>query len=205
VAWTLETVRLVRRGEAARGKALNANCSDCHGPAGRNPEMEEVSDLAGQDALYTFKELQDYKGGQRASDIMNDAAAGLSPRDMADLAAFFAAQKVPTAVPAAAADPAVVRLATVGDGARLIPACDACHGARGAGNPGFYGMPRLLGQKKADLAAQLSAFRAGQRANDVYSVMRDVCRHLTDAEIAGLASYYAGTAGEARSTPSVSK
>ena len=38
-------------------------------------------------------------------------------------------------------------------------------------------------------------------ANDVYRVMRDVCKHLTDAEIAGLAAYYSGTAGKPPAVP----
>jgi cytochrome c553 len=191
VAWTLATVDLVRSGDAVSGRKLNAACVDCHGPTGRNPEMEEVADLAGQDPFYTYKQLQDYKVKLRASDFMNDAAASLSDRDMADLAAFFAAQKPAPASPAPPA-PEVLRLTTAGDGARLIPACDACHGERGAGDPGFYGMPRLLGQKRADLSAQLVAFRSGKRGNDVYSPMREVASHLSDAEIAGLAGYYAG-------------
>jgi cytochrome c553 len=190
VAWTLETIHFVRSGNVARGKKLNENCSDCHGAAGTNADMPEVSDLAGQDPLYTYKELEDYKSKLRASDVMNDAVADLSDRDMADLAAFFAAQK-PPAGGKIAANAEVLELATVGDGVRMIPACDACHGPRGAGNPGFYGMPRLLGQKPADLSAQLAAFRSGQRTNDVYSVMREVSKKLTDAEIAGLTAYYA--------------
>jgi cytochrome c553 len=85
-----------------------------------------------------------------------------------------------------------VKLASVGDGVRLIPACDACHGERGAGNSGFYGMPALEGQKLQDLTVQLLAFRSGERGNDVYRAMRDVSKRLTDAEIAELASYYSG-------------
>ncbi len=91
---------------------------------------------------------------------------------------------------------AAVKLATVGDGVRLIPACDACHGDRGAGNPRFYGMPALKDQKSQDLAVQLMAFRSGERANDVYRVMRGLCGRLTDSEIALLASYYSGAPPE---------
>jgi cytochrome c553 len=54
-------------------------------------------------------------------------------------------------------------------------------------------MPNLRSQKFDDLSYQLTTFRSGERANDVYSVMRDVCRKLTDAEIANLAAYYSGT------------
>jgi cytochrome c553 len=194
VAWTLDTVRFVSSGDAARGKTLHGDCDQCHGEAGVI-DTPDVPNLAGQDRLYTFKQLQDYKAKTRASAIMNDAAASLSERDMADLAAFYAAQKPARPggqVPAP--DAAVRALVSIGDGPRLIAACDACHGVRGEGNPTFYGMPGLQSQKADDLAFELLVFRSGERANDVYRVMRDAAKRLTDAEIAGLAAYYAGTA-----------
>lgn len=192
VAWTLGTVKLARGGDAARGRNLHKDCADCHGPVG-NVETPDVPDLGGQDPLYLFKQLSDYKANSRASSIMNEAAKDLSERDMADLAAFYAAQKPPRRLgPAAAPNAAAANLASIGDGSRLIPACDACHGDRGAGNPKFYGMPALKDQKSQDLVVELVAFRSGERANDVYRVMRDVSKRLTDAEIAVLASYYSG-------------
>jgi cytochrome c553 len=192
VAWTLGTVKLARGGDAARGRNLHKDCADCHGPAG-NVETPDVPDLGGQDPLYLYKQLSDYKANSRASSIMNEASKDLSDRDMADLVAFYAAQKrtPPSGKPAPSSE-AAVRLASVGDGVRLIPACDACHGDRGAGNPRFYGMPALQDQKSQDLVVELVAFRSGERANDVYRVMRDVSKRLTDAEIAALASYYSG-------------
>lgn len=195
VAWTLETVKLVRSGDPARGKQLHKDCAECHGPTGII-DTPEVPNLAGQDPLYTFKQLQDYKNELRSSPtVMVDASKPLSDRDMADLAAFYARQ---APAPSPASPPptvaGVVRLVSLGDGARLIPACEACHGAGVAGAQGSYGMPDLTNQKLEDLSLQLTSFRSGERANDVYKVMRDVCRKLTDAEIAGLAAYYSRTA-----------
>ncbi len=193
VAWTVETVRLVRGGDAAKGKKLHEDCSGCHGPAG-DVDTPDIPNLAGQNALYIYKQLQDYKSASRSSPIMGEAVAALSDRDMADLAAFYTAQR-PSRSPGAPrrSDPAAVKIASVGDGTRLIPACDACHGDRGAGNQNFYGMPSLQNQKFDDLSVQLLTFRSGERANDVYRGMRDVAKSLTDGEIAGLAAYYSGT------------
>jgi cytochrome c553 len=193
VAWTLETVKLVRSGDAVRGKKLHEDCAGCHGEAG-NVDIPDVPDLGGQDALYTYKQLADYKAETRANSIMSEAVKALSDRDMADLSAFYAAQPKPPRPTgtAPASNAAVVKLVSVGDGPRLIPACDACHGDRGAGNPGFYGMPALQNQKIQDLVVQMRAFRSGERGNDVYRVMRDVSKRLSDAEIAGLSAYYSG-------------
>jgi len=190
VAWTLATVKLARSGDAARGKTLHKDCADCHGPTGIT-DTPDVPNLAGQDPLYVFKQLQDYKASTRTSPIMNEAVATLSERDIADLAAFYAAQKAfrPSRAPAKTSG-SLLRLASIGDGTRLIPACDACHGDRGGGNPSFYGMPALQNQKSEDLSTQLTTFRTGERANDVYRVMRDISQRLTDAEIAALAAYY---------------
>jgi cytochrome c553 len=180
---TVETVKLVHGGDAAKGQKLHKDCADCHGVAG-NVETPDVPDLGGQDPLYIYKQLSDYKTNSRASSIMNEAAKDLSDRDMADLAAFYAAQRpARSSGPALVSNGAAVKLATVGDGVRLIPACGACHGDHGAGNPSFYGMPALKDQKSQDLTVQLMAFRSGERANDVYRVMRDLCKHLTDSEI----------------------
>lgn len=191
VAWTVETLKLVHGGDAAKGKKLHEDCAQCHGDAG-NTDTPDVPDLGGQDPLYVFKQLSDYKAGTRSSSIMNEAAKGLSERDMADLAAFYAAQKPFHGKPVAASGPAAIRLATLGDGRRLIPACDACHGDRGAKNPGYYGLPVLQDQKFQDMTVQLMAFRSGERGNDVYRVMRRVCKTLTDTEVAALAAYYSG-------------
>jgi cytochrome c553 len=204
VAWTVQTIRLVRGGDPARGKTLHKDCADCHGAVG-NVDTPETPDLGGQSALYTYKQLQDYKTKTRTSDYMNDAVAPLSDRDMADLAAFYAVQKPPARRGAGPPPASIEKLVSVGDGARLMPACDACHGGRGAGSPRFYGMPWLQNQKSADLAAQLTAFRSGERGNDVYRVMRDLARRLTDAEITALAAYYSGTAPDKAAAAPASK
>lgn len=200
VAWTPETVKLARSGDAAHGKKLHEDCSGCHGENG-NVDVPDIPNLAGQNPLYIFKQLQDYKAELRASPIMGEAVKPLSEKDMADLSAFYASQKPVRAGQGQGrppADAAAARLVSQGDGARLIVACDACHGQGGAGNPGFYGMPSLRNQKFDDLSLELTNFRSGDRANDVYRVMRDACKNLTDAEIAGLAAHYSGTAPPAK-------
>jgi cytochrome c553 len=68
--------------------------------------------------------------------------------------------------------------------------CSNCHGVTGnAVSPNF---PNLAGQVPGYLAAQLKGFRSQQRQDPAgYEYMWGLSRHLTDAQIEGLAAYYA--------------
>lgn len=48
--------------------------------------------LGGQHAAYIAKALQDYRSGNRSHPTMRAIAAGLSDQDIADLAAYYAAE-----------------------------------------------------------------------------------------------------------------
>ena len=66
-----------------------------------------------------------------------------------------------------------------------VTACQACHGENGISrNPRI---PNIAGQQQAYLAAQLQAFRAGTRRNDL---MQAIAGQLSDADIAALAAYW---------------
>ena len=81
-------------GNAAAGKAKAAQvCAACHGPEGNMPTAPENPILAGQHQDYLVKALKDYKSGKRNNAIMKGFAAGLSNRDIEDLAAWFAGRK----------------------------------------------------------------------------------------------------------------
>lgn len=79
-------------GDAAAGGKKSQVCQSCHGPDGNsaNPGFPR---LAGQEADYLAKALDDYKSGTRKNAVMSGFAAGLSPQDMEDLAAYFSSQK----------------------------------------------------------------------------------------------------------------
>lgn len=82
----------IDKGDPARGEELSSTCASCHSASGNstNPQFPR---LAGQYADYMVKALQEYKSGQRKNAIMNGIAAGLSKRDMEDLAAYFSRQR----------------------------------------------------------------------------------------------------------------
>ena len=84
----------------------------------------------------------------------------------------------------------IVRLAWEGDTRRRIPACMSCH-TNGVGGP--IETPTLAGQDREYMVAQLNAYAAGARKNDVYGRMRDIARKLTPEEREQLARYFQGT------------
>lgn len=87
-------------GDAAEGKRKTSMCVGCHGIGGYKtvfPEVYSVPKLGGQHAAYLVKALQEYKAGNRTHPTMRAIAAGLSDRDMADLAAYYASDSMKSA------------------------------------------------------------------------------------------------------------
>ena len=178
-------------GDAARGQATAAGvCAACHGADGNSPIPVNPS-LAGQHPEYLYKQLRNYKSGERQNPIMNGIAATLSEEQMRDTVAYFASQK-PRGGSASDAKLASAgqKLYKGGSTKSGVAPCAGCHSPTGAGIPAQY--PRLKGQHTAYTVAQLQAFRAGQRANDPNSMMRSIASKLTDAEMGALAEYIAG-------------
>ncbi len=186
VAWTPETLKLVRSGNPEKGGQLAESCQACHGAEPANAGNANPY-LNGQLATYLYRQLHDYQDGSRQNPIMSGVAAGLSEQDMADIAQWYSRQE-----PAAASSgrsgtkPALVG---AGDSKRLIPPCGICHGWEGQGEP--VDTPRLAGQKAAYLLETLGAYRSGERHNDIYHRMRAMSERLTEEEIRSLADYYA--------------
>lgn len=174
--------------EAGQSKAIV--CAACHGIDGNSLNPEWPS-LAGQNETYLARTLQAFKKGERSNVLMNSQAATLNDQDVADLAAYFASKPRPRL----AADPKVVadgeRLYRGGNKETGVSACIACHGPTGSGN-GPAGYPAIAGQHANYVAAQLKAYRAGQRTSDLNQMMRNNTARLTDAEIEAVSSYVQG-------------
>jgi cytochrome c553 len=79
-------------GDAAAGEALAKNCAGCHGATGvgTNPAWPNI---AGQRATYLANTLKAYRAGLRKDPMMAGVVRGLSDADIANLAAFYAAQR----------------------------------------------------------------------------------------------------------------
>ncbi len=177
-------------GDPAAGKEKSQVCAACHGVDGNsvNPIWPR---LAGQHPEYIVKQLQDFKAGHRENAQMSPMAANLSEQDMQDLAVYYASQKPKHG----STDPALLELGEkiyrAGNLEAGVPACMACHGPAGGGNPAAL-YPALSGQHAEYTQAQLKGFREGLRTNDINSVMRTIVGRMTDEEIRAVSQYVQG-------------
>jgi cytochrome c553 len=193
VAFDKPTRDLIKSGDPAKGKALTEKCHRCHGENGITDDPEDPW-VAGQLANYTFKQLMDYKDEKRDNRTMRKRAQKMSPQDMAHIAAWYASLPAPPAM--RKTSPMVEKLVFKGDPERMLKPCATCHGQNGEG--GKYDSAKITGMSRGYFIVTMTAFKEGDRANDIYSRMRTVAEQLTEQEIKALADYYAAepTAGE---------
>lgn len=152
---------------AADGAILFATCAACHGSKGEGNTALKAPAIAGQDAAYLTRQLQNFRGGLRGvhkSDPLGaqmraaGAASLKSDAAVAQVAEYVA--RLPTTV---AASPARGDLR---NGNNLYHGrCGACHGGRAEGNPALNA-PRLAGLDADYLRRQYAHFRDGIRGAD---------------------------------------
>lgn len=203
-------------GDAKAGQSKAGACAACHGVDG-NAMLQSAPRIAGMPERYIAQQLALFKHGERTGGLaalMIPYAVPLSSQDMRDLGAWFATQKPASGV---ADDTAIAdgpnkglkfyqvgeRLYRGGDAARGLPACMACHGPSGAGNPG-PSYPALHGQESAYVVRRLEEYRAGTSTyKDAahFNLMARVAKPLTDEEIRSLGSYVQGLHARASATP----
>ena len=186
-------------GSAQDGAAKAGVCLACHGMNG-NSTNPEWPTLAGQSAVYVAEQLKLFRAGARTNPVMQPMASALSDDDINDLAAYYSTQ-TPTGLEA---DPSYwksgEKLYRIGDRTRNIPACIACHGPMGAGNPGA-GYPALRAQHAVYTVKQLSAYKDGTRYQQTQDptaksrngqIMVTIAERLTAEDMRDLASYVQG-------------
>jgi cytochrome c553 len=171
--------------EAGRRKAQV--CAACHGPDG-NATIPGTPSLAGQPVFFTHWQLIKYRDGRRKDPQMSPLAEKLDDTDMADLAAFYAAQP-PRARPAA------TDAARVAAGRQLaeLHHCTSCH------RPGLTGQQqaaRLAGQDFDYLLRLLRGFKA-RTASDLDGTMTVATQPLQDDEIVSLVHFLVSLTPEA--------
>jgi cytochrome c553 len=179
-------------GDAKAGQTKAAACGACHGMDGNSTDPQYPK-LAGQNEQYIVSQLMRFKSGTRQNAIMQGMASTLAPQDMHDVGAYFAAQK---RLPGVADEKLASdggKLYRDGDASRGIPACMACHGPDGAGNPGWR-VPNIGGQHADYLQAQLKAWHDGASwGSDAHAkIMPAIAQHLTEQDISAVSSYVEG-------------
>ncbi|WP_198387094.1 MULTISPECIES: c-type cytochrome [Shewanella] len=175
---------------AIQGGGGAAPCSACHGVAGQG--MGDIPSLAGASEYYLQKQLQDFRAGSRKQALMQPMAAGLTDKQIIDVAAYYSSLPTPVYAEPLKVDADILaageQLAERGDIARQLVACANCHGPRGVGLP--PAIPRLMGQTRGYIASQLNAWQKKDRINDDGGLMAEVASQLTQADIDAVAAYY---------------
>lgn len=152
-------------------------CVNCHGREGVS-SLDNIPNLAGQNAFYLLTQIDKYGDGRRNDDFMSGLVKVLKPEDRFNIAVFYANQPVP---PAAAGD-----ARQVAAGARHYDrACKGCHGPRAHGT---REVARLAGQREGYLVTTLKHYRDGTGVRSDPR-MAGVAKRLTDTEIVALARY----------------
>lgn len=163
-----------------------APCASCHGTSGEG--QASFPRLAGANAAYLARQLEDFAAGRRANAVMGPISKALPPADRQALAQYYAQLPLPATTAPAGDNHLGERLALQGAWSKGVPACVQCHGPGGRGVGATF--PALAGQSASYIDTQLKAFRDGQRKNDPQQLMRTPASKLTDEEIAAVARWF---------------
>jgi cytochrome c553 len=188
--------------DAKEGEKKAAMCIGCHGIPGYQasfPEVHKVPMISGQNDKYIAAALDAYRKGDRKHPTMRGIAAPLSDKDIADLAAYYAAQARPGEVAAAAA-PAPEALKD------RLQVCVACHGPN-FNNTTDPANPRLAGQHADYLYVALKSYltegnsqvgRANATMKGMLATEADGKKKttFTPAELKQLANYLSSLPGQ---------
>ncbi|WP_426690596.1 c-type cytochrome [Rhodanobacter ginsengiterrae] len=169
-------------------------CMACHGVDGAGQAAAGYPRLAGLNAAYLRKQLDDFASGARGNPLMQPIATALSDDERQAMASYYSQLPLPPALAAPtsampAADSVGALLATRGDWSRNVPGCVQCHGPGGVGVGA--GFPPLAGQPAAYVASQLKAWQAGTRHNDPLQLMQHLSSALTAQDIQAVAAWFA--------------
>ena len=202
VASATSIVNAQEVGDAKAGETKIAMCIGCHGIKGYQasfPEVYKVPKISGQTAAYIVSSLTAYQKGDRKHPTMRSISASLTPKDMADIAAYYEAHGKDSApaVPEKAAEPSgkVAELLTKG-------ACTSCHGAN-LNKPMVPGYPKIAGQYKDYVYTALKSYKSENQATwgRNNGVMGGIAKQFTLAELKELAAYVNQQQGELQTLP----
>jgi cytochrome c553 len=94
IAWTSSTLRQIAEGNVERGAFVAMNCTACHGEQGASSSSLYPT-LAGMDAAVIYKQLDDFRAGERwwgamnrvkcAASLCSTAAASMQSQQSSEL------------------------------------------------------------------------------------------------------------------------
>lgn len=187
------TVSLAAEGDVGVEATMDDRyCTTCHGAEGIGNIAIEAPRLAGMEAWYLTRQLENFRAGIRGThgeDIqgiaMQPMAAKLSDESITDIVGWVGEWEY---VPAEATVDG-----NVNQGRTAYQSCAACHGANAEGNEAL-GAPALAGQNDWYMITQLKNFRAGFRGahqEDTYgSQMLTMSKTLRDDQaVVNVVSY----------------
>lgn len=167
-------------------------CVVCHGREGRATNQGYFPRIAGKPAGYLYNQLQNFKSNLRHYGAMNHLVQHMSDDYLRDIAKYFAELDLPyppgqvtklTPDEQRRAEHLVLR----GAPDRGIPACVSCHGQQMAGM--LPAMPGLLTLPSDYLAAQMGAWRTGQRRARAPDCMGEIAKRLAPEEVSVVAKW----------------
>ncbi len=177
-------------GDINAGKTKATVCAACHGADGNGGADPSWPKLAGQHENYLIAQLTAFKTGTRQNPLMAGMAAGLSKKEIEDLAAYFSSLTLRAG--AAKSEDLAKKGEHVyrgGNAKTGVSACMSCHGPSGHGVPPRF--PKISGQNASYTEGQLLAFKSSKRASDG-EIMTRIAFRMSEGEIKAVSEYMAG-------------
>ncbi len=183
---------------------LRKTCLACHGKDGRKA-IQNYPNLAGQDAKYMVKQIEDILAGKRKGSpdaTGNPRAEGMRgalvtadgerriTKDEVKQISTWLSKLEPAAIVAPEPPVGEARMAE-GKKAYKKAKCRTCHGPDGKKPLKTY--PYVAGQKRSYIVAQMTDMREKARTNGKSKLMFPFVKKLDDAQIELLADYLSQT------------
>lgn len=181
-------------GDAKAGQEAAAMCTACHQADGGGmniPGGESWPALAGLNADYLYKQLQDIKNGSRKSPTMLPFVNMFNDKQMKDVSVYYS--QLPAVAGKGGEDATAEelargeKLATSGDWEKYIVPCKSCHGPDNQGAGTHF--PGIAGQHAGYIADQLYAWQKGTRDNDPQHLMLAIAERLDDKDIRAVSAW----------------
>ena len=189
-----------------QGRGQTPACATCHGPHGEGGGEGFYPRIAGLPATYLDNQLRAFRDGTRSNPLMSPMVAGFTDADLRGVAEYLSRQQASFAPAPEVTASQIERgqtLVTVGAWERGVPPCTGCHGTQLEGVA--PAIPPLAGQWPRYVAAQLGAYRQGQRPGNPLGLMTRIARGISAEDVESVSAYIAslrpGAAPEAPRAP----